>query len=660
MSLVIAQDLHLSFGPKTLLAGANFSIGPRDRIGLVGANGTGKSTLMKILAGRLEPDGGALTFRRGARVGYLPQDLVTAPEGTLLSSVLAAVPGRESLEAQLAATEQALAAATSEPEQLEYAGALAELHAELEHFEEHYGRHRAERILEGLGFRASDFERPVAEFSGGWRMRAALAALLLQDPDLLLLDEPTNHLDVPSLVWFDAFLRKSRKALVLICHDREFLNRQIDRVLALEVEGLRSYTGNYDRYKEQRAEEAALLEARARNIEAKRAHLQSFVDRFRYKASKARQAQSRLKQLEKLETVQLLEERATMRLRFPEAPRSGREVVRAEGLSKAFGPNVVYENARFTVERGQRIAIIAPNGAGKTTLLKMIAGELAPDAGRIEFGHNVILGYYAQHHADTLDPQRTIFDYIRDLAPSKSDLEIRSILGALLFGEDEIQKRIGVLSGGERARVALARLLAIPANLLVMDEPTNHLDLDSSERLVEALREFEGTVIFVSHNRSFINGLATHVWEVKDRGVEAHIGNLDDWLARQPQAEEEAHPASRPAAHVGARPDDRPTETTRALSPKERRRLEAEERQRRSAVLRPIQEEIARIEARIEELETTVAELTEKLADPGLYEDFERARSIADAHREGKEELERLYARWEEAQERLAVAQASL
>ncbi len=451
-----------------------------------------------------------------------------------------------------------------------------------------------------------------------------------------------------------------RKALVLICHDREFLNRQIDRVLALEVEGLRSYTGNYDRYKEQRAEEAALLEARARNIEAKRAHLQSFVDRFRYKASKARQAQSRLKQLEKLETVQLLEERATMRLRFPEAPRSGREVVRAEGLSKAFGPNVVYENARFTVERGQRIAIIAPNGAGKTTLLKMIAGELAPDAGRIEFGHNVILGYYAQHHADTLDPQRTIFDYIRDLAPSKSDLEIRSILGALLFGEDEIQKRIGVLSGGERARVALARLLAIPANLLVMDEPTNHLDLDSSERLVEALREFEGTVIFVSHNRSFINGLATHVWEVKDRGVEAHIGNLDDWLARQPQAEEEAHPASRPAAHVGARPDDRPTETTRALSPKERRRLEAEERQRRSAVLRPIQEEIARIEARIEELETTVAELTEKLADPGLYEDFERARSIADAHREGKEELERLYARWEEAQERLAVAQASL
>jgi ATP-binding cassette subfamily F protein 3 len=645
MSLVIAQDLHLAYGPKILLQGANFSIGPRDRVGLVGANGTGKSSLMKILAGRIEPDAGKLVLRRGTRVGYLPQDLVTAPEGTLLESVLAAVPGRESLESRLAATEQALAAATSEEEQLELASTLAELHDELEHFEEHYGKHRAERILEGLGFDRSRFDEPTASLSGGWRMRAALAALLLQDPDLLLLDEPTNHLDVPTLTWFDAFLRRSRKALVLISHDRDFLNRQIDRVISLEVEGLRCYAGNYDRYKVQRAEEAELLEARARNVEAKRAHLQSFVDRFRYKASKARQAQSRLKQLEKLETVQLLEERETMRFRFPQVQRSGREVLKAEGLRKAFGENVIYDGASFVVERGQRIAIVAPNGAGKTTLLKMIAGELPPDAGTIQFGHNVILGYYAQHHADTLDPHRTIFEFVRELAPSSmGEPEIRSILGALMFPGDEIHKKIGVLSGGERARVALARLLVVPSNLLVMDEPTNHLDLDSSEMLVEALQEFDGTLIFVSHNRSFINGLATHVWEVKDRGVESHLGNLDDWLARQPPVDlGTERPAAKPA---------------RAMSDKERRRLEAEERQRRSALTKPLKEEIAKIEARIEELEATLVQLAEQMADPALYDDFEKVKPLTDAHRAGKEELERLYARWEEAQEKLAAVQA--
>jgi len=644
MSLVIARDLHLAFGPKVLLQGASFSIGPRDRVGLVGANGTGKSTLLRILAGQVHPDSGTLSFRRGMRIGYLPQDLVAAPEGTLLESVLAAVPGRERIEEQLAATQQALAAATTEEEQLELSTKLTDLHHELEHFEEHYGRHRAERILEGLGFDRSRFHQPAAALSGGWRMRAALAALLLQDPDLLLLDEPTNHLDIPTLTWFDAFLRKSRKALVLICHDRDFLNRQIDRVISLEVEGLRCYAGNYDRYRALRAEEAAVLEARARKIEAQRAHLQSFVDRFRAKKDKAKQAQSRLKQIEKLEKVQILQERETIHLRFPEVPRSGREVLRAEGLRKAFGDHVVYDGASFRVDRGQRIAVVAPNGAGKTTLLKMIAGELHPDAGAIEFGQNVILGYYAQHHADMLDPSKTIFEFAREMAPARSDQEIRSVLGALMFGEDEIDKRIGVLSGGERARVALARLLLRPANLLVMDEPTNHLDLDSTERLLRALQEFDGTLLFVSHNRAFINGLATHVWEVKDRTIDVHHGNLDDWLARQ-------QPMNVDAERFEPR-------QTRMLSPKERRRLEAEERQRRGALTRPIKEEIARLEARIEELEAKVAEHERQLADPALYEDFARAKEISDAHRVGKEELEALYAQWEDAQERLAAAEA--
>ncbi|WP_373047517.1 ABC-F family ATP-binding cassette domain-containing protein [Vulgatibacter sp.] len=644
MSLVIAQDLSLAYGSKILLEEDGFTIGPQDRVGLVGANGTGKSTLLKILAGKLQPDGGSLVFRRQARVGYLPQDLAAAPQGNLLEAVLAAVPGRESLEARLATTEEALAQASEEAEQLELAATLAELHEELEHFEEHYGRHRAERILEGLGFDASRFDQPTASLSGGWRMRAALAALLLQDPDLLLLDEPTNHLDIPTLTWFDGFLRRSRKAMVLISHDRDFLDRQIDRVLSLEIEGLRSYPGNYERYKVQRAEEAKLLEAQAENLEAKRAHLQAFVDRFRYKATKARQAQSRLKALEKLDTVQLLEERATMRFRFPEVQRSGREVVKFEGLRKAFGDNVVYDGASAAIERGQRISIVAPNGAGKTTLLKMLAGELQPDGGTISFGHNVIMGYYAQHHADTLDPRATILGFVRELVPQKGEREVRSILGALMFSGDDVDKKIGVLSGGERARVALARLLVLPSNLLFMDEPTNHLDLDSSEMLIEALKEYEGTLVFVSHNRSFINGLATHVWEVKDRGVLPHIGNLDDWLAHQVPPEQEAARAT--------------PEAKTSLGEKERRRLEAEERQRRSAVEGPIKREIEECERRIAALEKTIAEQAAQLADPALYEDFARAKPLMDAHRDAKEELDGLYATWEEAQERLAAVQS--
>ncbi|HLT31327.1 MAG TPA: ABC-F family ATP-binding cassette domain-containing protein, partial [Myxococcaceae bacterium] len=447
MSLVNAHALHLSYGRKVLLEDASFAIGPTDRVGLVGANGTGKSTLMKILAGTLEPDAGKLSYRRHARIGYLPQDISQAPEGQLLDAVMASVPGRETLEARLAQRQAELEEARDEARQLELAAELAELHETLEQFEALHGRHRAERILQGLGFDASRFDAPVASLSGGWRMRAALAGLLLQDPDLLLLDEPTNHLDLPTLTWFDGFLRRSNKALVLISHDRDFLNRQINRVISLEVEGLRTWSGNYDQYKRQRAEEKVVREAEARKVEQKKAELQGFIDRFGAKATKATQAQSRAKQLEKLESVQLLEERATMQFRFPPAQRSGRDVAIFENLSKSFGERRIYDGIEGTVERGQRIAIIGANGAGKTTLLKMLAGELEPDAGSIRLGHNVELGYYAQHHADTLDTEASILGLMQALVPGMPERQVRSILGAFLFSGDDVEKRVGVLSG---------------------------------------------------------------------------------------------------------------------------------------------------------------------------------------------------------------------
>jgi ATP-binding cassette, subfamily F, member 3 len=650
MSLVIAQELCLAYGRKVLFDHTSFSLGPRDRIGLVGANGTGKSSLMKMLAGVQSPDSGGFRWRRQARTGYLPQELRGLPEGTVVEAVLSTVPGRDSLAARLQEVEQALASATDPEEQLELSQALADLHADLDAFEERYGRHHAERILKGLGFREADLAKPTSALSGGWRMRAALAGLLLQDPDLLLLDEPTNHLDVPTLAWLDGFLRRSSKALVLISHDRDFLNRQVDRILALELEGLRSYAGNYDDYKRQREQEKEQLQAQAERQEAKRAELQSFIDRFGAKATKARQAQSRAKVLEKMEEVKVLEERATVHFRFPEVERSGRDVVTLEGVGKRYGSQVVYQELEARVERGQRIAVIGANGAGKTTLLKIIAGELEPDSGGVQLGHNVVAGYYAQHHAEKLDKRNTILGEVRPLAADKPESYVRGVLGAFLFSGEDVDKLVGVLSGGERARVALARLLLVPSNLLLMDEPTNHLDLDSTEMLIEALQGYGGTLVFVSHNRRFINALATHVWDVVEGKVVPHPGNLDDYLYRQEQARLAAE-----AAGAGERQGEGKGNTA-ALSEKERRRLEAEARQRRSVVEGPIKKEIARLEERIAALEAEQKEQEAKLADPALYNDFAKAKPLMDTHRAGKEELERLYAEWEAAQERLAQA----
>jgi ATP-binding cassette subfamily F protein 3 len=686
MSLVSASQISLAYGPKIIFDRAAFSIGPQDRIGLVGANGTGKSSLLKILGGELSPDTGELTMRRGARVGYLPQDVTALPDLPLVESVLATVPGRAALEARLAATAAALAASGDEAEQLELSQDLAELHEELDHFEEHFGRRRAERILLGLGFTPERLDEPARNLSGGWKMRAALSGLLLTDPDLLLLDEPTNHLDVPTLTWFDAFLRGKRKALLLVSHDREFLNRQIDRVLSLEPEGLRSYAGTYDDYRRQRAEEELRLLAQAERQEAKRAQLVRFIERFGAKATKARQAKSKEKQLERMEEVQVLDHRDTLRFQFADAPRSGREVLRLEGVRKAFGPRVVYRGVDARIQRGERVGVIGPNGAGKTTLLRLVAGELAADGGQIVLGHGVVAGYYAQHHwpssggaeklappgpplapgqpppagpalADpssalrtsgtgTLDPDRTILETLWDLVPDRGEAYVRSVAGSFLFSGDDVEKRIGVLSGGERARVALAKLLLVPANLLVMDEPTNHLDLDSSEALIEALQAYQGTLLFVSHNRSFLNGLATVIWEVKDGGVLPFPGDLDDWLYHQRQLEDVA--AAEAELGAGARPDE-----TAGPRPADRRRAEAEARNARSRRERPLRDEIARLEARIAEREAEEREATTALADPALYQDFARARPFIERQAAARKELERLYADWESAQRRL-------
>jgi ATP-binding cassette subfamily F protein 3 len=646
MSLLHARALSLRYGPKVLLEEASFSLGHHDRAGLIGPNGSGKSTLMKIVAGALEPDGGGVQLVRRARAGYLPQELSELPPGSVVQGVLASVPGRTWLESRIAAAEAGLSQAATEEEQVELGGELAELHEELSHHEELYGRHRAEEILSGLGFEASTWERPAAELSGGWKMRAALAALLLQDPELLLLDEPTNHLDVPTLEWFDAFLRRSRKALLLVSHDREFLDRQIDRVISLEPEGLRVYPGNYERYLELRAAEEEHLAAQAERQGRRRAQMQAFIERFRAKASKARQVQSRVKLLEKEEIVQVREERATVRFRFPEAPRSGREVARLEGVGKGYGSRPVYRDLSAQVLRGDRIAVIGLNGAGKTTLLKLLAEEIAPDVGAVRLGHNVVTGYFAQHHTERLDPSRTILEEVRGLVPTQPQSWVRGVLGSFLFSGDEVDKRIGVLSGGERARVALARLLVVPANFLLMDEPTNHLDLDSSEALIDALTRYEGTLLFVSHNRSFVNGLATQVWEVREGRIDAQPGDLDDWSRRRAA---QAASATAPLAKAARGGQGSLARRERAL-----------EREEREKMLGPIKRSIAGLEQRIAVLEQGKKAAEAQLADPALFSDPSRSTPLITAYREASSELEHLYARWEEENGELAAAEGRL
>ena len=488
-------------------------------------------------------------------------------------------------------------------------------------------------------------------------MRAALASLLYQNPDLLLLDEPTNHLDIPSVHWFEQFLQDYRGALVLVCHDREFLNRQINRVISLEPEGMRSYSGNYDFYVKAREEEQKILEAKARNQELKVKEARKFIDRFQAKATKARQAQSKLKLLKKMELVQSHRKEKTIRFSFPKVSRSGRVVVNMDGLSKSFDQNTLYEDLEMTILRGERIAIIGPNGAGKTTLLRMLAGEVHPDDGRIFLGHGVSMSYYAQHHSEMLDPGKTIIEEVYQVVPYESIGFVRGICGDFLFSGEDVDKSIGVLSGGEKARVCLAKILVKPGNLLVMDEPTNHLDIISSELLIDALTDYQGTLLFVSHNQSFVNRLATKIWDIDDGHVTLFPGRLDEYY--------EHLAASAPLALLEHKTTvevkevhESPTRTPK--SRKELRRKKAEERRIMNAIIRPIQDALSKLEKSISELEERGKELEKTLAEPDIIRDKERYLPLLNEYTTGRNELKALMEVWEAKQEELVSAEKKI
>ena len=587
------------FGPKLLFEGLDWLITPKDRVGLVGANGTGKSTLLRILAG-LEPlDYGNINSTKGITAGYLPQDGLTLSGRSVLAECLSVFDGLRAMEREMEALTHRMAEV--DHESAEYHQVADRFHLLEGQFRAHDGytiEARAGAVLAGLGFPTSDWPRPTEEFSGGWQMRIALAKLLLQKPNLLLLDEPTNHLDLEARNWLERYLDDYPHAFVLISHDRFFLDVTVNKTAEIWNRRVHFYTGNYDQYLKQKAERRAQLEAAHRNQQEKIQQLQAFIKRFRYQATKAKQVQSRIKEIERMEKIELPVEEKTIHFSFPQPKPSGRTVAEFRNVVKNYGEKHVYGGVNFMINRGDRIALVGINGAGKSTLIRLLAGIEPLTEGEYRLGHNVEPDYFAQDQYKALDPEARMLDDLSNVA-SRSQTELRSLLGCFLFSEDDVFKRIGVLSGGERNRYALARMLLRPSNFMLLDEPTNHLDMRAKDVLLDALQEYSGTTVFVSHDRYFIDKLATRVFEIESGEVHDYPGNYEDYLWQKAGRPAEADtPFSQPKA-VQALPGNGAGSKSKRLNPIRVRQLEKR--------CQELEAKIAGCEAEIEECEAGLA-----------------------------------------------------
>ena len=634
-----------SLGARTLFRDVALAVYAGDRIGIVGPNGAGKTTLLRIAAGEEPPDTGRVALGRDVRVGMLRQEIDPRLSRSVreeVSSVLAHLDGLEREIAQLEAEMARLGREGAEvPEDLAHRYDRARSQFELSG-----GFARAasvERVLGGLGFAEPARARPLSSFSGGWLMRVELAKLLLSAPDVLLLDEPTNHLDLPSIVWFEETLAEYRGAALIVSHDRTFLRRHATRVAELENARFSVFEGGYDRFVIQKQERKAQLEAEARAQGRRIAETERFIERFRYKASKARQVQSRVKSLARLERVELASEsRRSMRLRIPAPARAGDVVLRLEGVHKRYGETVVYRGVDFLLRRGDRVALVGPNGAGKSTLLRIAAGALAFDAGSRQLGHNVAVAFYAQHQLETLDASRSVLAELETVAKVEDVPRLRGHLGAFLFSGDDVEKKVSVLSGGEKARLALAKMLLRPSNFLVLDEPTNHLDVAACEVLEDALSDYRGTLLFISHDRAFINALATRLVEVRDGVLRDHAGNYDDF--------ERAAARAPAAAPVGA-------PLAPAPAPKQDRIAAREQVKQRSRDQQRARKRLAAVEAEIAQHEGALEQLGWRLGDPALHRDGDAVRALEGERSELRGKVETLYREWERLAAELEAAE---
>ena len=665
--MIRLQQVEHAYGVHEVLAGVDWAIPPRSRIGLVGPNGSGKTTLLRLITGQEEPDRGSIDITPGMTLGYLPQEGARLAEGTVLEAVLSPFADIAAMEEELSRLHHEMATATGR--RLE---TLVRRSGELQHRFEAAGgfelETQAKIILGGLGFEPEDHARPLREFSGGFRMRASLGALLLRKPDYLLLDEPTNHLDLEAVAWLEGFLSDIPSAMIVVSHDRMFLNRLVSSISEVVQRRVRVWAGNYDRYRSEREAERERALKKAAQEAHRIGEIERFVERFRYKATKARQVQSRIKMLEKMERTEVLAEDRSWRFSFPNVPRSAQRVALLSGVRKSYGERKVLDRLGLEIWRGDRIALVGPNGCGKSTLLRLVAGRDPADDGVIEIGEKVVLHYFAQHVLETLTPGRTVIDEMRAWGPGHSDRKFRSLLGIFQFSGEDVFKRVEVLSGGEKNRLALARLTLDPGNFLLLDEPTNHLDLPTREALEDALAAFPGTLLFVSHDRYFINKVASRVAAFQDGRLSMYDGGYDDFLAasggtggKRPKvrAAGGAGASRNSTGPAAAAPVD---DTTPAPRPKgkERRRAEAETRNLRNRRLNRHRERIAGLEAAILPLETRLKGIEASMSSTGTYKEPGLAQRLGEEKKSIEIELAHLYDEWDDATSDLQEAEATL